>query len=62
MEAEIAVKPALIMPNTAFSFRKGQLAKVTESLAEYLKESNISPLKFGSKQYSKCVITITLQI
>jgi hypothetical protein len=50
METEITVKHAFILPITAFSFRKGQLAKVTESLAEYLKESNISPLKFMSKQ------------
>jgi hypothetical protein len=46
MEVETTVKDAFIALNRAISFRKGQLAKVTESLAEYHKDLNISPLKF----------------
>ena len=49
MEVETTVKYALILLKMAFSFRKGQLAKVTESLAEYHKDLNISPLKFRPK-------------
>jgi hypothetical protein len=46
MEVETTIKDAFITLNKAFSFRKGQLAKVTESLAEYHKDLNIYPLKF----------------
>jgi hypothetical protein len=50
MEVETTIKDAFITLNKAFSFRKGQLAKVTESLAEYHKDLNISPLKLYYKE------------
>ena len=46
MPIKSTVQNAYILPYTAISFRKGQLAKVTESLADYLKDLNIYPLKF----------------
>ena len=49
MLVESTVQNAYILPYTAISFRKGQLAKVTESLADYLKDLNIYPLKFMSE-------------
>ena len=49
MLVESTIQNAYILPYTAISFRKGQLAKVTESLADYLKDLNIYPLKFMSE-------------
>jgi hypothetical protein len=49
MLVKSTVQNAYILPYTAISFRKGQLAKVTESLADYLKDLNIYPLKFMSE-------------